>query len=166
MDGHLHNNVFFLKLNAENISQIPNNERLYELVHFMLKEYNLRISEVIRIKKTDLVAPNKIIIKLSKCNNFYVISSTSTYDLLLSYFEDSGINFLLINYHNFYRWFLRKYPNEILKTNSPNRKITHSFRYTATSSFVDNFKSEKEIQALLKHNSIKSQKYYKAKIVP
>lgn len=166
MNGILHNNTFFVKLDSSNISKIPNNERLYELVHFILKEYNLRISEVIRIKKSDLIPPNKIIVKLSKCNDYYVISSTSTYNLLYSYFDDSGMEFLSISYHNFYRWFLRKYPEEILKTNSKNRKITHSFRYTATNSFVENLKSDKEIQALLKHRSIKSQKYYKAKIVP
>lgn len=161
-----HNNIFFMQLTPEKICSIQNNERLYELIHFILKEFNLRISEVIRLKKSDLVPPNKIIIKLSKCSDYYVICSTPVFEMINSYFEDSGTDHFIINYHNFYRWFLKKYPNEILYSNGKNRKITHSFRYIATTSFTDNLKSEKEIQALLKHRSIKSQKFYKAKTVP
>lgn len=131
------------------------------LIIYLLDRFNFRISEVLRINKDSLVPPKSIIVKLSKCKDYFVISDKELYSFLHDLFYSHNINGFLFDRFAVYRYIQKFHPNLVIQNKSGNNKVTHSFRYRNTQDFEKHLRSEKEIQALLKHRSIKSQKYYR-----
>ena len=137
-----------------------NREDEFKTVYSLLENYGFRISEILNLSLESLVEPNKIIIKLAKCKDYFVFSDTEKFKILKFIFSQNFDNKFSINYFEFYRWFVKYHSNDIIAEVGKNAKITHSFRYRQAQNFKDCLKNEKQIQALLRHKSKTTQKYY------
>lgn len=154
------NKLFVLIDQLKSIQNIKDRTREFELIFLILKTWNFRISEVLSLNIDSLVSPNKIIVKLSKCKDYFVISDDTLYNFLLELFTTNSCNKFCVEYDEFYRWFLKNKSEYVLDFNQKYKKVTHSFRYTAANNFKQNLKSKSQIQALLRHKSHKTQRYY------
>lgn len=147
-------------LSLEQVKMIPNRRREFELIFYMLTQYNFRISEVLRLTHNSLVGPSTIIVKLSKCKDYYVFHDLYLYELLDEIFNKNAFGKFSVDYMSFYRWIKTEKPSFVIYNGSRNAHVTHASRYANAQRFADGCRNEKEIQALLRHKSSKTQKYY------
>lgn len=137
-----------------------NREKEFEIIYFMLKNYNFRISEILNLSIASLIPSNTIIVKLSKSSDYYVFHDEGIYNCLFYIFDRNYENKFSLTYDEFKRWFIKHHSQDIITGLGKNAKITHAFRYKNAAIFDNCLKNEKEIQALLRHKSKKTQKYY------
>lgn len=124
------------------------------------KRYTFRISEVLNLNIESLSDDFNIHVKLSKCNEYSVIRDEEIHSLLKSIFNHNYNNSFTITYKNYYNYLLKYHNGLIIKSNTDNNKVTHSFRYRKAQKLKASDKDPKIIKASLHHQSVKSQKYY------
>lgn len=132
----------------------------FDLIYYLLDRFNFRISEILNLNINSFVAPKHIIFKLSKSKNYFVVSDKDLYSVMFRIFSDLPNHKFSVNYLSVYHWILKKHPESVICSAKKNNKVTHAFRYKNAELFSNCERSEEEIKALLKHNSVKSQKYY------
>jgi hypothetical protein len=137
-----------------------NREIEFLTIYKLLKDFNFRIGEVLKLDVNCLIHPNTIIVKIEKSKEYYVFIHEGYYYLLNLIFKNNYNLSFSVTYQEFYRWIKKHHETDIISEANKNSKVTHSFRYKNALNFVNKKMNEKQIQALLKHSSKKSQKYY------
>jgi hypothetical protein len=144
------------------IEKFPNRRQEFELIFYLLSTYHFRICEVLSLSISSLVGPHMIIVKLAKCKEYYVIYDYQLFVVLMKLFRENPYNKFSVTYKQFYEWMKSEKPSYCIFTNTGYSHITHSFRYKHTELLQSALKNDYQIKALLRHNSLKSQKYYKS----
>lgn len=131
------------------------------MILYLLDEFSLRISEVLRITPDNIVEKKFIFIKISKSNHYIEINNSFIANQLLEFFNKLPLRAFSVNYQDVYRYINKNRKDLIIRSKGKNRKITHSFRYIKASKMKYLSDYHKKLQASLHHKSIKSQEYYK-----
>lgn len=137
-----------------------NRDKEYELIYYLLSVYAFRISEILSMNSSSLVPPNTIIVKLKKCPDYYVFHDKILFGELKFIFDGNFENRFSINYKEIYRWIIKNKSQDILIEGRKRAAVTHSYRYRQARAMKHSLKNEKQIKALLRHRSIKTQNYY------
>ncbi len=146
-----------LKANAEASYKLQVN--LLGLITEILIIYNCRISEILSANSSNLIQDKFLILKGAKKSQDVIIRDR----VILARFSKLktdcyGNYFYNVTYNQVYKYVKSNF-GHILKSiaHNKNEKITHAFRYNNVKEVND----EQSIKAILHHNSVKSQKYYK-----
>ena len=139
------------------ISDIP--ERC-ELIMKIQERYSFRISEILRLNIESLFEDFKILIKLSKTNDFIFIRDIEIYTQLEKFFNLTPTKKLEISYKEYYYFLLKYHPEKIIHVENHSKKVTHSFRYRNIRNIQKVNPNPKVLKAVLHHKSVKSQEYY------
>ncbi len=131
-----------------------------ELIISIMRSYCLRVSEVLNLSLSSLFPPDKIIVKISKVNEYFIICNRDLFIQLYSLFSLNSNKSFTVSYKQLYNYIKRNYPKIILRNYKKNNKVTHSFRYIGAKEMYRAFGNEKVIKSLLHHKTISSQKYY------
>ncbi len=136
-------------------------ETNYQLfvILLILQTYNVRISEILEAE-FPYFHPDKFLILKGKKRSADIIIRDRYILTLVSNLPrlHERLIFFPINYKTVYRYIKRNYSHLFAKYKTKkNYKVTHAFRYAN----VENVSDPSSLQAILHHNSKKSQKYYK-----
>jgi len=157
LDGH---KVIF----SVDLSQpcTPYNRVLYELnlILKLLQVYNFRISEILRLNLCHLLKPDKVIVKLSKCKDYFILRDKTIHDALFSVFTTNQSETWTVSYKRIYAYIKRNSPEFVMSGGKHNQRVTHSFRYKTAKELKEKFNDDRIIKAGLNHQSLSSQKYY------
>jgi hypothetical protein len=143
------------------IQKLPTNEELELLIIFyLLKKYNLRISEILRLQHSDVLRPNIIRVTISKTNEKFLLYDEYCIKMIdeLKYSKEGPV--FLVKYNIIHRYICKHHQEFILSGITRNRKVTHSFRYINSKKISEYFKDEATTAKALHHKSFASQKYY------
>ena len=121
--------------------------------------YGLRVSEVLRIKPSDISIDGTIKIKLSKSNSYTFVHAANFFDFWVNRVRNSGYDFSYINRFYLYRLYRRK-GFYLLKAGNINDSVTHSLRQLRAFIIESQFTTKESVQVALNHKSIKSSNYY------
>jgi integrase len=144
-------------LQAQNIVDTPTQDRM-SLVIDILKIYNLRISEILSLKWTDIKGSRLIYVEAKKRSRDTVIRDRQIVQSILSLHKiDNTYIFYPLNYHKVYNYIKRNLSHLFSKKyNTKNSKVTHYFRFENANLVHDVSK----VSVLLNHKSHKSAHYY------
>lgn len=125
----------------------------------ILQTYNVRISEILDAEYANLYQSRFLILKGKKRSADIIIRDR----FILTHINNlprlhPSLLFFPLNYKTVYRYIKKNYSHLFVQYKTKkNYKITHAFRYAN----VENVTDTASLQAILHHNSKKSQKYYK-----
>lgn len=131
-------------------------------ISYLLLKYNLRCSEILAVKKSDLHYPYFIVFPGKKRSANVIIRD----DFVLNYFKKlvpvtKDKFFDTVNYHSIYNYFKRNFSHLFVQyRNRKNFKITHGPRYY----FAQMSDNPEIVRDLLHHRSVKSGVFYNNKI--
>lgn len=140
------------------INKLKYNKDHLLMISYLLLKYNLRVSEILDVKKNDLKYPHFIIFRARKKSSNIIIRDNFVVNYfyqMLPYTKKEF--FYFINYNNIYHYF-RKNFSHLFKDfkSSKNNKITHGPRY-----YYAHLTNEPElVRDILNHRSLRSGKYY------
>lgn len=138
-----------------NISSLNNK---IDIVIYILKTYNCRVSEVLSAKWENFYQDKYLILEgLKGSRNIFIRDSLILNRISNLTRDDDKLIFKYVKYSTIY-YYLKKYYSHlgIFVKRKKNVMITHAFRYLNVK-FLDN---DKFIRDALYHSSIKSNKYY------
>jgi len=151
-------------MNISNIVQLPSFplQHVLPIAVSILKQYNLRSAELLRLKKSDLHYPRFCIVRGCKGSRDIVIRDKSILSLLLALSNCSHTPFIFnISYSQLYRFILRTLSHRFVSLKGKkNKKVTHAFRYI-NSSELDN---AHDVSLVLNHKSQSSAHFYNKSI--
>lgn len=137
----------------------PNNHNdRMSLIIDILSLYNLRISEILSLKWSDVKQGSYIYVRGKKNSRDTIIRDRQIVSAINQLHHINSIYiFAPITYANVYRH-IKRYLSHLFdrKYNKKNSKVTHYFRYKNAESLT----TEKEVSTLLNHSGYNSAKYY------
>lgn len=130
------------------------------IIHLLLKRYNFRISEILRLNIDSLYTDKNICVKLSKSKDYIFVRDAEIHDLLSVLFKNTHNHSFTVIYKDVHYFLNRYFSNEIISDGKKNRKVTHAYRYYNARNIKSITDNKQIIKASLRHKSIKSQEYY------
>lgn len=137
-----------------------NNNLQCELILYILKRYNPRISEILNANKTDIIGEKFLVLTGAKGSDNVIIHDEFLCSSLskLPIFANGKI--FNSSYNSIHRYIHTYYCDDIMVNSKGNNKVTHSYRYKNAQLFQKSKRVPDEIKSLLHHKSTKSQTYY------
>lgn len=128
-------------------------------VHLLLERSGGRISEILGIKWSDMIAPGVFVIKGSKKSRSYTIHFPEYDQKEWQLCRSSEKIFGPLNRTTVWRVF-KSAGIFYTPPGNKNRAVTHSLRHKFAKSVQQVYNDPKVIQDSMRHNSIKSQSHY------
>lgn len=133
-----------------------------ELIVEILDLYNLRISEVLNLKWSDVIDSKMIYVQASKHSHDTIIRDRQIVQQIIKLHRiDSTYIFKPVTYTQVYTYIKRYLSHRFSKQyDKKNKKITHYFRYKNAQSL----KTKKQVSTMLNHSGQQSARYYNNKL--
>lgn len=132
----------------------------FDVIYYLLKQYNFRISEILKINIHNKTPDGYFIVPISKCDDVFLLSDNIIDDYIAFNPISKSGNIFNASYKMVYNFFLKNHANDIIIKGKGNNKVLHAFRYKKAKLYKDHNLEGKVLQTALHHKSLKSQIYY------